>query len=181
MLRDTLVDLIEPMLTSAGADPLALYIHTRTPASDDSLPCLKNPRPEGAESSLTESASSPFQAEPAQHPLDGLLPRCGETLGSRPYRSSRRGQLGRPAFHCSQTVCLYRFVSHCDSRWKPTAFGEARSFHRQSRARRTVLPSNPEQKRRRLLHCGGCSAGPLFGANLYSARLYVRESASRTL
>src|SRR3989449_5137071 len=65
MLRDNLVELIEPMLNSAGADPLALYIHTRTPASDDRLPCLKNPRPEGAESSLTESASSPFQAEPA--------------------------------------------------------------------------------------------------------------------
>src|SRR2546425_11127120 len=66
MLRDNLVELIEPMLNSAGADPLALYIHTRTPASDDRLQCLKNPRPEGAESSLTESASSPFQAEPAQ-------------------------------------------------------------------------------------------------------------------
>ena len=66
MLRDNLVELIEPMLNSAGADPLALYIHTRTRASDDRLPCLKNPRPEGAESSLTESASSPFQAEPAQ-------------------------------------------------------------------------------------------------------------------
>src|SRR2546425_2300343 len=65
MLRDNLVELIEPMLNSAAADPLALYIHTRTPASDDRLPCLKNPRPEGAESSLTESASSPFQAEPA--------------------------------------------------------------------------------------------------------------------
>src|SRR2546425_6734262 len=70
MLRDNLVELIEPMLNSAGADPLALYIHTRTPASDDRLPCLKNPRPEGAESSLTESASSPFQAEPA-HSLIG--------------------------------------------------------------------------------------------------------------
>jgi hypothetical protein len=66
MLRDNLVELIEPMLNSAGADPLALYIHNRTQASDDRLPCLKNPRPEGAEPSLTESASSPFQAEPAQ-------------------------------------------------------------------------------------------------------------------
>src|SRR5712692_7547257 len=74
MLRDNLVELIEPMLNSAGADPLALYIHTRTPASDDRLPCLKNPRPEGAESSLTESASSPFQAEPAQT-LDMFAPR----------------------------------------------------------------------------------------------------------
>src|SRR5712664_4253192 len=73
MLRDNLVELIEPMLNSAGADPLALYIHTRTPASDDRLPCLKNPRPEGAESSLTESASSPFQAEPA-HYVDTINP-----------------------------------------------------------------------------------------------------------
>src|SRR5713226_7063585 len=74
MLRDNLVELIEPMLNSAGADPLALYIHTRTPASDDRLPCLKNPRPEGAESSLTESASSPFQAEPA-HYLNPMVSR----------------------------------------------------------------------------------------------------------
>src|ERR1700730_18345877 len=69
MLRDNLVELIEPMLNSAGADPLALYIHNRTQASDDRLPCLKNPRPEGAEPSLTESSSSPFQAEPAQNTL----------------------------------------------------------------------------------------------------------------
>lgn len=67
MLRDNLVELIEPMLNSAGADPLALYIHNRTQASDDRLPCLKNPRPEGAEPSLTESSSSPFQAEPAHN------------------------------------------------------------------------------------------------------------------
>src|SRR3989442_194141 len=76
MLRDTLVELIEPMLNSAGADPLALYIHTRTPASDDRLPCLKNPRPEGAESSLTESASSPFQAEPAHAQHANALPQA---------------------------------------------------------------------------------------------------------
>src|SRR5256712_4794539 len=79
MLRDNLVELIEPMLNSAGADPLALYIHTRTPASDDRLPCLKNPRPEGAESSLTESASSPFQAEPAQGNARNTSPRQIET------------------------------------------------------------------------------------------------------
>ena len=65
MLRDSLVELIEPMLNSAGTDPLALFIHNRTHASDDRLPCLKNPRPEGAESSLTENVTSPFQAEPA--------------------------------------------------------------------------------------------------------------------
>src|SRR5713226_1739871 len=70
MLRDNLVGLIEPMLISAGADPLALSIQKR--ASDDRPACLENPRPEGAESSLTENVTSPFQAEPAQAAaLDG--------------------------------------------------------------------------------------------------------------
>jgi hypothetical protein len=68
MLRDNLVELIEPMPNSAGADPLALRIQKQTQASDDRLSCLENPRPEGAESSLTENVTSPFQAEPA-HPL----------------------------------------------------------------------------------------------------------------
>ena len=66
MLRDNLVELIEPMLNSAGADPLALRIHNLANASDDRLPCLENPRPEGAEPSLTENAASPVQAEPRQ-------------------------------------------------------------------------------------------------------------------
>src|SRR5271169_5241837 len=65
MLRDNLVELIEPMLNSAGANPLAL-IHHQIQASGDRLPCLENPRPKGAESSLTENVTSPFQAEPAQ-------------------------------------------------------------------------------------------------------------------
>src|SRR4029077_13588325 len=63
MLRDNLVGLIEPMRNSAGADPLALSIQKQ--ASDDRSICLENPRPEGAESSLTENVTSPFQAEPA--------------------------------------------------------------------------------------------------------------------
>src|SRR5260370_40368332 len=70
MLRDNLVGLIEPMLISAGADPLALSIQKR--ASDDRPSCLENPRPQGAESSLTENVTSPFQAEPAQR--DTALP-----------------------------------------------------------------------------------------------------------
>jgi len=63
MLRDNLVGLIEPMPISAGVDPLALSIQKQ--ASDDRSSCLENPRPEGAESSLTENVTSPFQAEPA--------------------------------------------------------------------------------------------------------------------
>ncbi len=62
MLRDNLVGLIEPMRISAGVDPLALI---QKQSSDDRSSCLENPRPEGAESSLTENVTSPFQAEPA--------------------------------------------------------------------------------------------------------------------
>ncbi len=65
MLRDNLVGLIEPMFSSAGANPLALCI-AENESSDDRPPCLENPRPEGAESTLTENAPSPFQAEPKQ-------------------------------------------------------------------------------------------------------------------
>ena len=70
MLSDNLVDLIEPMPNSAGADPLALGIHQQRPASDDRLSCLENPRLKGAESSLTENVTSPFQAEPGHRDPD---------------------------------------------------------------------------------------------------------------
>src|SRR5205807_7172501 len=66
MLRDNLVGLIEPMRISAGVDPLALI---QKQSSDDRSSCLENPRPEGAESSLTENVTSPFQAEPAHHEM----------------------------------------------------------------------------------------------------------------
>jgi len=65
MLRDNPVGLIEPMFSSAGANPLALCI-AKNESSDDRLPCLENPRPGGAESTLTETTPSPFQAEPKQ-------------------------------------------------------------------------------------------------------------------
>src|SRR5208282_6590343 len=65
--------LIEPMRISAGFDPPALSIQKQ--ASDDRSSCLENPRPEGAESSLTENVTSPFQAEPAhlRHPSQPSL------------------------------------------------------------------------------------------------------------
>jgi hypothetical protein len=68
MLRDNLVGLIEPMFSSAGANPLALCI-AKNESSDDRPPCLENPRPEGAESTLTENAPSPFHAEPKHIPF----------------------------------------------------------------------------------------------------------------
>ena len=38
----------------------------REKLSDDRPQCLENPRPEGAESTLTENVASPFHAEPTQ-------------------------------------------------------------------------------------------------------------------
>src|SRR6266852_234261 len=72
MLRDNLVGLIEPMPSRAGANPLALCIAKNKP-SDDRPPCLENPRPEGAESTLTENAPSPFHAEPRQNMHRGKI------------------------------------------------------------------------------------------------------------
>ena len=72
MLRDNLAGLIEPMLSSAGANPLALCT-ARKKSSDDRPPCLENPRPEGAESTLTENAASPFHAEPKQYDALGRV------------------------------------------------------------------------------------------------------------
>ena len=73
MLRDNLTGLIGPMLSSAGVNPLALCI-VKNESSDDRPPCLENPRPEGAESTLTENAPSPFHAEPKQLPLVDAYP-----------------------------------------------------------------------------------------------------------
>jgi hypothetical protein len=56
MLRDNLVGLIEPMPTprQKSGSSLALGIPKQRQVSDDRSSCLENPRPEGAESALTE-------------------------------------------------------------------------------------------------------------------------------
>src|SRR5438309_11222979 len=58
MLRDNLV-------SGAGPHPLAPRTN-RIQSSDDRPACLENPRPAGAESTLTENVASPFHAEPGQ-------------------------------------------------------------------------------------------------------------------
>ena len=72
MLRDNLVGLIEPMCNSAGVD-LSRCPLPGEKSSDDRPPCLENPRPEGAESTLTKNAASPFPAEP-RHIYDFSVP-----------------------------------------------------------------------------------------------------------
>ena len=52
------------MFSSAGANVLALHIDNHKKSSDDRPRCLENPRPAGAESTLTENVASPFHAEP---------------------------------------------------------------------------------------------------------------------
>ncbi len=42
--------------------------------------CLENPRPAGAELSLTEDVTSPFQAEPRQNHCAIVRRRCGQWL-----------------------------------------------------------------------------------------------------
>jgi len=84
MLRDNLVGLIEPMRISAGVDPLALSIQKQ--ASDDRSSCLENPRPEGAESSLTENVTSPFQAEPTHVCRIEVLPLASVITQNRPMK-----------------------------------------------------------------------------------------------
>ncbi len=55
------------MLSSAGGPSPALHVDGRK-SSDDRPPCLENPRPEGADPTLTENVASPFHAEPRQVP-----------------------------------------------------------------------------------------------------------------
>jgi hypothetical protein len=82
MLRDSLFGLIEPMFSSAGTYPLALSTEWKR-SSDDRPPCLENPRPEGAESTLTENALSPFHAEPKQFRLRRSRRNCRLFLAPR--------------------------------------------------------------------------------------------------
>jgi len=99
MLRDSLVELIEPMLCGAGVhcsragfSPCCSRHRTIDPQ------CLENPRPAGAESTLTENARSPFHAEPRQ-----VRPRLGRShkLGRSRVRFS-----SVPPY--SKALCLAR-------------------------------------------------------------------------
>ena len=73
------------MYSSAGAYPLALCTCRDKKTSDDRLPCLENPRPEGAESTLTENAAPAFQAEPEDsRKLCGLAARSA-SVTAKPY------------------------------------------------------------------------------------------------
>jgi hypothetical protein len=67
------------MSSSAGCSSLALHTDDQKESSDDRPACLENPRPAGAESTLTENVASPFQAEPRHLALDIAL-RSGQRM-----------------------------------------------------------------------------------------------------
>src|SRR5580700_8335591 len=68
------------MFSSAGANVLALHTDNHKKSSDDRPRCLENPRPAGAESTLTENVASPFHAEPRHDRLrDRFIPVHGFT------------------------------------------------------------------------------------------------------
>jgi|SRR5271165_7657579 len=102
------------MSSSAGGSSLALHTDGRE-SSDDRSPCLENPRPEGAESTLTENAASPFPAEPAHITwnssdatvakvrADGLMLSLGPGLG---YALAIRGMSFGNAASQTQTETM---------------------------------------------------------------------------
>jgi len=67
MLRDNLAGLIEPMLSSAGAYPLALATDRKELSDDRPQYALKIPARQGGIYALTENVASPFHAEPRQN------------------------------------------------------------------------------------------------------------------
>ena len=72
MLRDNLAGLIEPMLSSAGAYPLALATDRKELSDDRPQYALKIPARQGGIYALTENVASPFHAEP-RHSLSGPM------------------------------------------------------------------------------------------------------------
>ena len=102
MLRDNLVGLIEPMLSSAGIDPLALCMRGKSHRTIDPH-AFASPAPQGAESTLTENAASPFHAEPRQdfytiNPTE----RTRETCVNSPRAASRALRMSC-GLHAKQT------------------------------------------------------------------------------
>jgi len=65
--RGTAWSLIEPMFQRGSVSSRAVYLHRQEGHRGDGPRCLENPRSEGAESTLTENAAPPFQAEPTQN------------------------------------------------------------------------------------------------------------------
>src|ERR1700722_18510605 len=73
MLRDNLAGLIEPMLSSARAYPLALCTDRNESSDDRPQDALKIPARQGGIYTLAENVASPFHAEPPHNHLEPIL------------------------------------------------------------------------------------------------------------
>jgi len=95
MPRDSPVGLIEPMLAAREWILSRCGLPRKSHRTIDPQ-CLENPRPEGAESTLAESASSPFQAEPGHSPVIVNLSFGPKTTDLRPTRGTIRNFSDNP-------------------------------------------------------------------------------------
>ena len=73
---------------------------------------------------------------------------CATLFASQDDRNSWRGQPSGLAIQPRQSTCPLGAVRHSQCRWKPAAFGKARSVGRRARTRCTGLPSDADQKHR---------------------------------
>jgi len=86
------------MSSSAGCSSLALHTDDQKESSDDRPVCLENPRPAGAESTLTENVASPFQAESRQGTLGSTVFRVRRTCRGEQLDGWKRGKFFFPSF-----------------------------------------------------------------------------------
>ena len=107
MLRDNLAGLIEPMLSSAGANPLALCTARKKPSDDRPQDPLKIPAPKGRNLTLTENAASPFHAEPRQLGLGAWRTCAGNRTAQNVlvYAMDRATKLGFRSTTAQQNGC----------------------------------------------------------------------------
>ena len=99
MLRDNLAGLIEPMLSSAGAYPLALATDRKELSDDRPQYALKIPARQGGIYALTENVASPFHAEPRQSSLR-QLPVVGRIVYPMRAKVTMHVRLGCKSLSC---------------------------------------------------------------------------------
>jgi hypothetical protein len=97
--------------TDHGGSRLSRCLHQKAQKSSDDRPqCLENPRPEGAESTLTENAASPFPAEPRHTEICAAI----RYLEPNTTNASELGQVGDKKDSCGVIcICLYIALLVC--------------------------------------------------------------------
>src|SRR6266566_6598640 len=104
------------MSSSAGCSSLALHTDNQKESSDDRPACLENPRPAGAESTLTENVASPFQAEPRH--ISSL---CSHAWPEEAKASPLLvfGAISSSSFAGKRVLCLHYRPKNCPIHLRP--------------------------------------------------------------